>query len=183
MVTDGWWGGRLLPNGLLPNAGSLVDTLDSERWLIAEERTTELIACIQPNQPSEERRNVVADCVQRLIMKGAMEKGVSGDRWKRLDLKQRHMQLLTLWLTYVSWNIWIDSATVQEHMELEKRYRELTDLLLEVMTSEKAAAEFQLEKEMKRIKKLRFIIVSIHCVYFYICEGEYDGWVRRQAIG
>ncbi|KAK1289076.1 Golgin-84 [Acorus calamus] len=43
-----------------------------------------------------------------------------------------------------------------EHMELEKRYRELTDLLyhkqtqLEAMASEKAAAEFQLEKEMKR---------------------------------
>ncbi|KAF5798494.1 hypothetical protein HanXRQr2_Chr07g0293541 [Helianthus annuus] len=56
-------------------------------------------------------------------------------------------------VTCVSWNIWIDSTTVQEHMELEKRYRELTDLLLEVMTSEKAAAEFQLEKEMKRIKE------------------------------
>ncbi|KAI3514743.1 hypothetical protein L1887_13408 [Cichorium endivia] len=47
----------------------------------------------------------------------------------------------------------------QEHMELEKRYRELTDLLyykqtqLEAMTSEKAAAEFQLEKEMKRIQE------------------------------
>ncbi|XP_010548691.1 PREDICTED: golgin candidate 1 isoform X2 [Tarenaya hassleriana] len=44
----------------------------------------------------------------------------------------------------------------QEHIELEKRYRELTDLLyykqtqLETITSEKAAAEFQLEKEMKR---------------------------------
>ncbi|KAG9130109.1 hypothetical protein Leryth_012860 [Lithospermum erythrorhizon] len=44
----------------------------------------------------------------------------------------------------------------QEHMELEKRYRELTDLLyykqtqLETIASEKAAAEFQLEKEMKR---------------------------------
>lgn len=43
----------------------------------------------------------------------------------------------------------------QEHMELEKRYRELTDLLyykqtqLETMASEKAAAEFQLEKEAK----------------------------------
>ncbi|KAJ0948936.1 putative Golgin subfamily A member 5 protein [Helianthus annuus] len=71
------------------------------------------------------------------------------------------MSILALWLnelvegnkTCVSWNIWIDSTTVQEHMELEKRYRELTDLLLEVMTSEKAAAEFQLEKEMKRIKE------------------------------
>ncbi|KNA03305.1 hypothetical protein SOVF_210470, partial [Spinacia oleracea] len=44
----------------------------------------------------------------------------------------------------------------QEHMELEKRYRELTDLLyykqtqLETMASEKAAADFQLEKEIKR---------------------------------
>ncbi|KAF3784299.1 Golgin candidate 1 [Nymphaea thermarum] len=47
----------------------------------------------------------------------------------------------------------------QEHMELEKRYRELTDLLylkqtqLETVTSEKAAAEFQLEKEVKRLRE------------------------------
>ncbi|XP_068637935.1 golgin candidate 1 isoform X2 [Aristolochia californica] len=47
----------------------------------------------------------------------------------------------------------------QEHMELEKRYRELTDLLyykqtqLEAMASEKAAAEFQLEKEAKRLQE------------------------------
>ncbi|OVA20235.1 hypothetical protein BVC80_157g29 [Macleaya cordata] len=47
----------------------------------------------------------------------------------------------------------------QEHMELEKRYRELTDLLyykqtqLETMASEKAAAEFQLEKEAKRLQE------------------------------
>ncbi|CAK7337483.1 unnamed protein product [Dovyalis caffra] len=49
----------------------------------------------------------------------------------------------------------------QEHMELEKRYRELTDLLyykqtqLEAMASEKAAAEFQLEKEVKRLQEAR----------------------------
>ncbi|XP_020264876.1 golgin-84 isoform X1 [Asparagus officinalis] len=47
----------------------------------------------------------------------------------------------------------------QEHMELEKRYRELTDLLyhkqtqLEAMASEKAAAEFQLEKEARRLQE------------------------------
>ncbi|XP_004513034.1 golgin candidate 1 [Cicer arietinum] len=47
----------------------------------------------------------------------------------------------------------------QEHMELEKRYRELTDLLyykqtqLETMVSEKAATEFQLEKEIKRLQE------------------------------
>ncbi|XP_059432666.1 golgin candidate 1 isoform X2 [Corylus avellana] len=49
----------------------------------------------------------------------------------------------------------------QEHMELEKRYRELTDLLyykqtqLEAMASEKAAAEFQLEKEIRRIQEVQ----------------------------
>ncbi|KAI3693988.1 hypothetical protein L1987_76945 [Smallanthus sonchifolius] len=62
-------GGRLLPSGLLSNASPLIDRLDSERWLKAEERTAELITCIQPNQPSDERRNAVADYVQRLIMK------------------------------------------------------------------------------------------------------------------
>ncbi|XP_045792349.1 golgin candidate 1 isoform X2 [Trifolium pratense] len=47
----------------------------------------------------------------------------------------------------------------QEHTELEKRYRELTDLLyykqtqLETMVSEKAATEFQLEKEIKHLKE------------------------------
>ncbi|XP_042966086.1 uncharacterized protein LOC122299713 isoform X3 [Carya illinoinensis] len=59
----------LLPNGLLPNeAASVMRVLDPDRWLMAEERTAELIACIQPNPPSEERRNAVADYVQRLIM-------------------------------------------------------------------------------------------------------------------
>ncbi|XP_060668655.1 golgin candidate 1 isoform X4 [Ziziphus jujuba] len=49
----------------------------------------------------------------------------------------------------------------QEHMELEKRYRELTDLLyykqtqLETMASEKAAAEFQLEKELNRLQEVK----------------------------
>ncbi|KAJ4956694.1 hypothetical protein NE237_013477 [Protea cynaroides] len=58
------------PSGLLPNeAASMAGVLDPERWSKAEERTAELIACIQPNPPSEERRNAVADYVQRLIMK------------------------------------------------------------------------------------------------------------------
>ncbi|GMI74063.1 hypothetical protein like AT3G61690 [Hibiscus trionum] len=60
----------LLPNGLLPNeAGSMVRVLDSERWTKAEERIAELIACIQPNVPSEGCRNAVANYVQRLISK------------------------------------------------------------------------------------------------------------------
>ncbi|XP_052306455.1 uncharacterized protein LOC7457392 isoform X3 [Populus trichocarpa] len=60
----------LSPNGLLAiEAPSVIRVLDSERWSKAEERTAELIACIQPNQPSEELRNAVADYVQRLIAK------------------------------------------------------------------------------------------------------------------
>ncbi|KAL5226614.1 hypothetical protein ABZP36_014879 [Zizania latifolia] len=49
----------------------------------------------------------------------------------------------------------------QEHVELEKRYRELTDLLyhkqtqLESMASEKAALEFQLEKSMKQFHEVQ----------------------------
>ncbi|KAE8660503.1 hypothetical protein F3Y22_tig00116951pilonHSYRG00291 [Hibiscus syriacus] len=60
----------LLPNGLLPNeAASGIRILDYERWMKAEERTADLIACIQPDAPSEGRRNAVADYVQRLISK------------------------------------------------------------------------------------------------------------------
>ena len=66
-------GSGLLPNGLLPNeAGSVMRVLgdgDSDRWLKAEERTAQLIVCIQPNPPSEDRRNAVAHYVQRLIRK------------------------------------------------------------------------------------------------------------------
>ncbi|KAL1539507.1 nucleotidyltransferase [Salvia divinorum] len=57
------------PNGLLPEAGPVMQAVDIERWSRAEERTAELIFCIQPNHLSEERRNAVAEFVQRLIMK------------------------------------------------------------------------------------------------------------------
>ncbi|KAL0397993.1 UNVERIFIED_CONTAM: hypothetical protein Scaly_0247700 [Sesamum calycinum] len=67
---EGWVEpGPPLPNGLLPGAGPVMLALDTDRWVKAEERTAELISCIQPNQLSEERRNAVADYVQRLIMK------------------------------------------------------------------------------------------------------------------
>jgi len=60
----------LIPNGLLlEEAASVIRVLDLDRWSKAEERTAELIVCIQPNQPSEELRNAVADYVQRLILK------------------------------------------------------------------------------------------------------------------
>ncbi|KAL6575645.1 hypothetical protein OROHE_001022 [Orobanche hederae] len=67
---EGWAKpGGPFPNGLMPGAGPIMRSLDADRWVKAEERIAELIACIQPNQLSEERRNAVADYVQRLIMK------------------------------------------------------------------------------------------------------------------
>ncbi|KAK1399458.1 hypothetical protein POM88_009321 [Heracleum sosnowskyi] len=58
------------PNGLLPDeAASVTRVLDLERWAIAEERITELIGSIQPNKPSEDKRNAVANYVQQLITK------------------------------------------------------------------------------------------------------------------
>ncbi|KAI3956403.1 hypothetical protein MKX01_016816 [Papaver californicum] len=60
----------IMPNGLLPDTVcSVTRFLDTERWSVAEKRTEELINGIQPNKPSEERRNAVADYVQRLILK------------------------------------------------------------------------------------------------------------------
>ncbi|KAM0883948.1 hypothetical protein ACQ4PT_031311 [Festuca glaucescens] len=59
----------MVPNGLLPNASAGVTRrLDPERWAVAESRTAELIACIQPNASSEGRRLAVYNYVQRLIM-------------------------------------------------------------------------------------------------------------------
>ncbi|CAO2182923.1 unnamed protein product [Urochloa humidicola] len=62
----------------------------------------------------------------------------------------------------------------QEHVELEKRYRELTDLLyhkqtqLESMASEKAALEFQLEKSLKQFHEVQI-------------EAERSKSIRRSA--
>ncbi|KAJ1298248.1 hypothetical protein BS78_01G439200 [Paspalum vaginatum] len=59
----------MVPNGLLPNASAGVTRrLDPERLAVAEARTAELIARIQPNPHSEERRVAVYHYVQRLIM-------------------------------------------------------------------------------------------------------------------
>ncbi|XP_066397978.1 uncharacterized protein [Miscanthus floridulus] len=59
----------MVPNGLLPSASAGVTRrLDPERWAVAEDRTAELIARIQPNAYSEGRRLAVYHYVQRLIM-------------------------------------------------------------------------------------------------------------------
>ncbi|XP_062216440.1 uncharacterized protein LOC133916674 isoform X2 [Phragmites australis] len=59
----------MVPNGLLPNASAGVTRrLDPERLAVAEGRTAELIARIQPNAHSEGRRQAVYHYVQRLIM-------------------------------------------------------------------------------------------------------------------
>ncbi|KAJ3673135.1 hypothetical protein LUZ60_006509 [Juncus effusus] len=58
-------------NGLLTDESDSVNVarvLDQERWTLAERRTAQLIECIQPNQPSNEKRNAVTNYVTRLIM-------------------------------------------------------------------------------------------------------------------
>ncbi|XP_047083853.1 uncharacterized protein LOC124694978 [Lolium rigidum] len=58
----------MVPNGLLPNASAAVTRrLDPERWAVAESRTAELIARIQPNAYSQGRRHAVYNYVQRII--------------------------------------------------------------------------------------------------------------------
>ncbi|KAH0466781.1 hypothetical protein IEQ34_004019 [Dendrobium chrysotoxum] len=60
----------LLLNGILPNETSHVTrALDAERWSKVEGRDDEQIACIQPNQQSEECWNAVSNYVQTLIKK------------------------------------------------------------------------------------------------------------------
>lgn len=56
------------PMAYCNEAGKVMRELDVERWSRAEERAAELVACIQPNQPSEARRKAVVDYVRRLIM-------------------------------------------------------------------------------------------------------------------
>ncbi|KAF8673716.1 hypothetical protein HU200_048466 [Digitaria exilis] len=59
----------MVPNGLLPDASAgVARRFDPERWAVAEGRTAELIARIQPNVDSEGRRLSVYHYVQRLIM-------------------------------------------------------------------------------------------------------------------
>ncbi|GJN30673.1 hypothetical protein PR202_gb19000 [Eleusine coracana subsp. coracana] len=59
----------MVPNGLMPNAsGGVTRRLDPERWAVAEGRTAELIARIQPNEHSEGQRQAVYHYVQRLVM-------------------------------------------------------------------------------------------------------------------
>uniref|UniRef100_A0A7N0U3C5 Polymerase nucleotidyl transferase domain-containing protein n=1 Tax=Kalanchoe fedtschenkoi TaxID=63787 RepID=A0A7N0U3C5_KALFE len=57
-------------NGLKPDEStdSIFQHLDDRRWLVAEERAAELIACIKPTEASEKCRLAVADYVRRLIM-------------------------------------------------------------------------------------------------------------------
>ncbi|KAK1322797.1 hypothetical protein QJS10_CPA02g01566 [Acorus calamus] len=55
------------PNGLLSDSGRVTRELDVVRWAAAEGRTAELIARIQPNEFSNERRDAVSNYVQRLI--------------------------------------------------------------------------------------------------------------------
>ncbi|KAL2929050.1 Golgin candidate 1 [Bienertia sinuspersici] len=88
-----------------------------------------------------------------------VERARQGQRDAEIKLSSHEAELQKMRVEMAAMKRDAEHYSRQEHMELEKRYRELTDLLyykqtqLETMASEKAAAEFQLEKEIKRLQE------------------------------
>ncbi|XP_019107011.1 golgin candidate 1 isoform X2 [Beta vulgaris subsp. vulgaris] len=88
-----------------------------------------------------------------------VERARQGQRDAEIKLSSLEAELQKIRVEMAAMKRDAEHYSRQEHVELEKRYRELTDLLyykqtqLETMASEKAAAEFQLEKEIKRLQE------------------------------
>ncbi|XP_057545712.1 golgin candidate 1 isoform X2 [Amaranthus tricolor] len=88
-----------------------------------------------------------------------VERARQGQRDAEIKLSSLEAELQKMRIEMAAMKRDAEHYSRQEHMELEKRYRELTDLLyykqtqLETMASEKAAAAFQLEKEIKRLQE------------------------------
>ncbi|CAO2822918.1 unnamed protein product [Amaranthus hypochondriacus] len=88
-----------------------------------------------------------------------VERARQGQRDAEIKLSSLEAELQKMRIEMAAMKRDAEHYSRQEHMELEKRYRELTDLLyykqtqLETMASEKAAASFQLEKEIKRLQE------------------------------
>lgn len=106
-------------------------------------------------KPSEEASQIL----QMQAWKEEVERARQGQRDAENKLSSLEAELQKMRVEMAGMKRDAEHYSRQEHMELEKRYRELTDLLyhkqtqLEAMTSEKAAAEFQLEKEARRLQE------------------------------
>ncbi|TYK10741.1 golgin candidate 1 isoform X1 [Cucumis melo var. makuwa] len=97
--------------------------------------------------------------IQMQAWQEEVERARQGQRDAELKLSSMEAELQKMRVEMAAMKRDAEHYSRQEHMELEKRYRELTDLLyykqtqLEAMASEKAAAEFQLEKEINRAQE------------------------------
>ncbi|KAL6519141.1 hypothetical protein OROGR_018461 [Orobanche gracilis] len=104
-------------------------------------------------KPPEDGSQAIQACQEEL------ERARRGQREAESKLSSMESEVQKLRVEMAAMKRDAEHYSRQEHMELEKRYRELTDLLyykqtqLETMASEKAAAEFQLEKELKRLRE------------------------------
>ncbi|XP_022999436.1 golgin candidate 1 isoform X2 [Cucurbita maxima] len=97
--------------------------------------------------------------IQMQAWQEEVERARQGQRDAELKLSSMEAEVQKMRVEMAAMKRDAEHYSRQEHMELEKRYRELTDLLyykqtqLEAMASEKAAAEFQLEKEINRAQE------------------------------
>ncbi|KAL0333855.1 UNVERIFIED_CONTAM: Golgin candidate 1 [Sesamum angustifolium] len=111
----------------------------------------------QKKSPEDANQAIQAEVQKMRVEMAAMKR--DAEHYSRQAIKLVH---IFSYIEHVTQLFKCDFTYVfeQEHMELEKRYRELTDLLVILqanttgtMASEKAAAEFQLEKEVKRLQE------------------------------
>nr|CAD1824149.1 unnamed protein product [Ananas comosus var. bracteatus] len=106
-------------------------------------------------KPSEEANQIL----QMQAWQEEAERARHGQREAENKLSSLEVELQKMRVEMAGMKRDAEHYSRQEHIELEKRYRELTDLLyhkqtqLESMASEKAALEFQLEKEIRRLQE------------------------------
>ncbi|XP_019448364.1 PREDICTED: golgin candidate 1-like isoform X2 [Lupinus angustifolius] len=109
----------------------------------------------EQKKPPEEANQVI----QMQAWQEEMERARQGQREAENKLSSLEAEMQKMRVEMAAMKRDAEHYSRQEHMDLEKRYRELTDLLyykqtqLETMASEKAAAEFQMEKEIKRLQE------------------------------
>ncbi|KAM7259974.1 hypothetical protein ACFE04_015715 [Oxalis oulophora] len=119
------------------------------------------LASMQANMESLMRNRELTETrmMQMQAWQEEVERARQGQRDAESKLSTMEVELQKVRVEMAAMKRDAEHYSRQEHMELEKRYRELTDLLyykqtqLETMASDKAAAEFQLEKELKRHKE------------------------------
>uniref|UniRef100_A0A0D9V5J5 Golgin-84 n=1 Tax=Leersia perrieri TaxID=77586 RepID=A0A0D9V5J5_9ORYZ len=108
-------------------------------------------------KPSEEANQVI----QMQVWQEEVERARQSQREAETKISSLEAELQKMRVEMAGMKRDAEHYSRQEHIELEKRYRELTDLLyhkqtqLESMASEKAALEFQLEKSIKQFHEVQ----------------------------